>query len=175
MATEAKVRDVAALAELFGKAKVMIATDFSGLSVNQMTDLRRRLREQGAEFRVVKNRLALRAAEGAGSALVPGLLVGVTGIAFSYDDPVTVAKILDDYVKETRSPLKVRDGIVDGELYSAAQVTALASVPPRDVLLGRLVSHLNSPIMRLVWALNGSLQGLATVLQRRAEQLDSAG
>ena len=175
MPTEAKVRDIAELAETFGRAKVVVAADFSGLSVNQMTDLRRRLREQGAEFRVVKNRIALLAAREAGSSLIPELLEGVTGIAFGFDDPVVVAKTLHDYVRETRSSLRVRNAIVDGELYSAEQVTALANVPPRDVLLGRLVGGLNAPITRLVWALNGTLQGLATVLQRRAEQLGSAG
>jgi len=173
--TEAKAHDIAELADLFGKAKVAIATDFSGLSVNQMTDLRRRLREQGADFRVVKNRIALRAAREAGSDLAPELLAGVTGIAFGYDDPVAVAKVLGDYVKETRSLLKIRNGVVSGELYAPAQIVALANVPARDVLLGRLVSQLNSPIVRLVWALNSSVQGLATVLHRRAEQLGSAG
>lgn len=175
MPTEAKERTVAELVETFGKAKVVIATNYSGLSVNQMTDLRRRLRDQGVEFRVIKNRLALRAAEQAGNNLVPQLLDGVTGLAFGYDDPVVVAKTLDEFVKATRAPLAVRSAIIEGQLYTTAQVTALANVPPKEELLGRLVSGLNAPITRLVYALNGTVQGLAVVLQRRAEQLGSVG
>lgn len=175
MPTEAKERTIAELAETFGKAKVAIATNYSGMSVNQMTDLRRRLREQGAEFRVVKNRLALLAAKQAGSDLVPQLLEGVTGIAFGYDDPVSVAKALDEYIKATRASITIRSAIIDGEFYSAAQVTVLANVPPREELLARLVGGLNAPISRLVYALNGPVQGLAIVLQRRAEQMKSAG
>ena len=174
MPTEAKERIIAELAEAFAKAKVVIATNYSGMSVNQMTDLRRRLREQGAEFRVVKNRLALLAAQQAGNDLVPQLLDGVTGIAFGYDDPVVVAKALDGYIRATRASLTVRNAIIDGQLYDTAYVAVLAAIPPKEELLARLVGQLNAPVSRLVHVLNGTVQGLATVLQRRAEQLGAA-
>ena len=95
MPTKAKEQTVTDLTEVLQRAKVVIATDYSGMSVNQMTELRRVLREQGAEYRVIKNRLALLAAERAGNDLVPQLLEGITGMAFGYDDPVAIAKTID--------------------------------------------------------------------------------
>ena len=175
MPTDAKRRAAAELAEAFTKATVAVAADFSGMPVNQMTQLRRRLRESGAEFRVVKNRIALLAAAQADSDLYPQLLAGVTGIALGYGDPVSVVKALDGYVKESRAPLKVRNSIVDGRLYTAAQTVALATVPPREELLARLLGQMNAPVARLAGALNATIGGLAVVLARRAEQLESTG
>ena len=174
MPTEAKERIIAELAETFAKAKVVIATSYSGMSVNQMTDLRRQLRALGIEFRVVKNRLALRAAQQSGTDLMPQLLDGVTGMAIGYDDPVVVAKALDGYIKATRASLKIRNAMIDGQLYDMAHVVMLASIPSKEELVARLVSQLNAPLSRLVQVLNGTVQGLATVLQRRAGQLGSA-
>jgi len=172
--TPAKQQTVSELTDVLQRAKVVIATDYSGMSVNQMTELRRVLREQGAEYRVIKNRLALLAAERAGNELVPQLLDGITGMAFGYDDPVSVAKTIDEFVKSSRATLKVRNAVIDGRLVDSTQVAALASMPPKDILLGRLLGQLNSPVTRLVYALNGPVQGLAMVLQRRAEQVSTA-
>lgn len=174
MPTPAKQQTVSELTDVLQRAKVVIATDYSGMSVNQMTELRRVLREQGAEYRVIKNRLALLAAERAGNELVPQLLDGITGMAFGYDDPVSVAKTIDEFVKSSRATLKVRNAVIDGRLVDSTQVAALASMPPKDILLGRLLGQLNSPVTRLVYALNGPVQGLAMVLQRRAEQVSIA-
>lgn len=174
MPTPAKQQTVSELTDVLQRAKVVIATDYSGMSVNQMTELRRVLREQGAEYRVIKNRLALLAAERAGNELVPQLLDGITGMAFGYDDPVSVAKTIDEFVKSSRATLKVRNAVIDGRLVDSTQVAALASMPPKDILLGRLLGQLNSPVTRLVYALNGPVQGLAMVLQRRAEQVSTA-
>ena len=174
MPTPAKQQTVSELTDVLQRAKVVIATDYSGMSVNQMTELRRVLREQGAEYRVIKNRLALLAAERAGNELVPQLLDGITGMAFGYDDPVSVAKTIDEFVKASRATLKVRNAVIDGRLVDSTQVAALASMPPKDILLGRLLGQLNSPVTRLVYALNGPVQGLAMVLQRRAEQVSTA-
>ncbi len=173
MPTDAKRRTAAELAEVFNKATVAIAADFSGMPVNQMTQLRRRLRENGAEFRVVKNRIALLAAEQAGSDLYSQLLDGVTGMALGYGDPVSVVKALDGYVRETRASLKVRNSIVDGRLYSAEQTAALAAVPPREELLARLLGQMNAPVARLAGVLNSTIGQLAVVLARRAEQLEA--
>lgn len=174
MPTKAKEQTVTDLTEVLQRAKVVIATDYSGMSVNQMTELRRVLREQGAEYRVIKNRLALLAAERAGNDLVPQLLEGITGMAFGYDDPVSIAKTIDEFIKSSRATLKVRNAVVDGKIVDASQVAALASMPPKEILIARLLGQLNSPVTRLVYALNGPVQGLAMVLQRRAEQISSA-
>ena len=107
MPTDAKRENVADLADRIKRSTIAIATDFSGLGVNQLTELRRRLREQGVEYRVVKNRLAALAATEAGVDRFRELLEGVTGIVFGYGEPEAAAKVVDQYVRQTRSPLRI--------------------------------------------------------------------
>ncbi len=174
MPTEAKREAVADLSERLRRAAIVIATDFSGLKVNQMTELRNRLREQGVEYRVVKNRIASIAAGESGVEAFRDLLEGVTGVVLGYDDPIAAAKAVSDFVRQTRADLKVRKGVMDGALLSEAQVVTLAALPGRDELIARLLGQMNAPISGLVNVLSGPIRGLAIVLQRRAEQLDAA-
>ncbi len=171
MPTDAKRENVADLADRIKRSTIAIATDFSGLSVNQVTELRRRLREAGVEYRVVKNRLAARAATEAGVEGFRELLEGVTGIVFGYGEPEAAAKAVDQYVRQTRSPLRIRNGIIAGEVLSAAQINAIAVLPSKQELFARLLAQLNAPAAGLVRVLNGPIRGLAIVLQRHAEQL----
>ena len=171
MPTDAKRENVADLADRIKRSTIAIATDFSGLGVNQLTELRRRLREQGVEYRVVKNRLAALAATEAGVEGFRELLEGVTGIVFGYGEPEAAAKAVDQYVKQTRSPLRIRNGIIGSEVLTAAQVNAIAVLPSKQELLARLLAQLNAPAAGLVNVLSGPIRGLAIVLQRRAEQL----
>jgi large subunit ribosomal protein L10 len=171
MPTEAKEAAVADLAERIKRSTIAIATDFSGLTVNQITLLRKQLRDSGVEYRVVKNRIATIAAEQAGVAPFKDILEGSTGVVFGYDDVVTAAKAVSDYVRETRVDLKIRNGVMNGEPLSEQQVSALAALPPRDQLVAKLLGQMNAPITGLVTVLNGPIRGLAVVLQRRAEQL----
>lgn len=174
MPTEAKRAAVADLAERLERASIAIATDFSGLSVNQMTELRRRLRGVGVEYKVVKNRIAALAAEQAGLAPFKDILEGATGVVLGYGDAVAAAKAVDEYVKQTRSDLKVRKGVMDGALISERQVSTLAALPGRDALVAQLLGQMNAPIAGLVNVLSGPTRALAIVLQRRAEQLGAA-
>lgn len=174
MPTEAKRQTVADLADRLGRSTIAIATDFTGLTVNEVTELRKRLREQGIEYRVVKNRLALLAADEAGQPLFRGMLEGSTAVAFGYEDVVAAAKILDGYIKETRSELKIRSGLMDGKLLTSAQLIALAALPPKNELVAKLLGQMNAPITGLATVLSGPVRALATVLQRRAEQLGTA-
>ena len=174
MPTEAKREAVADLSERLRRAAIVIATDFSGLKVNQMTELRNRLREQGVEYRVVKNRIASIAARESGVEAFRDILEGVTGVVLGYDDPIAAAKAASDFVRQTRADLKVRKGVMDGALLSEAQVVTLAALPGRDELIARLLGQMNAPISGLVNVLSGPIRGLAIVLQRRAEQLDAA-
>ncbi len=171
MPTDAKRENVADLADRIKRSTIAIATDFSGLGVNQITELRRRLREADVEYRVVKNRLAALAATEAGVEGFRELLEGVTGIVFGYGEPEAAAKAVDQYVKQTRSPLRIRNGIMDGELLTAAEVNAIAVLPSKQELLARLLAQLNAPAAGLVNVLSGPIRGLAIVLQRHAEQL----
>lgn len=173
MPTEKKRQEVAELADRFQRSTIVISTDFRGLPVNEMTELRKRLSEQSIEYRVVKNRLAALAAKDAGKESLTEVLENSTGLAIGYEDPLIVAKILDEYVKSTRSRLIVRSALMDGVIYNAAQVGALASLPSKEELLSRLLGQLQAPITQLASVLNGTIQGLAVVLQRRSEQLGS--
>lgn len=174
MPTEAKRQAVAKLVEQIKRCTVAIATDFTGLRVNEITDLRRRLRERSVEYRVVKNRLALLAVREAGNENFAELFQGVTGVAFGYGEPSEAAKALDEYIKATRSTLVVRNAVMEGQMLSAAQVSVLAALPSKNEMLARLLAQMQAPTTRLVTVLHGTIQGLAIVLQRRAEQLGAA-
>ncbi len=171
MPTEAKEAAVADLVDRMTRSTIAIATDFSGLSVNQTTELRKQLRAQGVEYKVVKNRIAAIAATKSGVEAFKEILEGSTGVVFGYDDVVAAAKAVDEYVKQTRADLKIRKGIMDGAIISPAQVLALAALPPKDELVAKLLGQMNAPISGLVRVLNGTISGLAIVLQRRTEQL----
>ena len=173
--TDTKRQSVAKLAELMGRSTVVIATDLSGLKANHLTELRRRLREHQSQYRVVKNRLAVLAAKEIGQEALAQLLQGSTGIVFGYGEPTETARALDEFVKTTRSTMKVRNGLLDGLLMSEQQIASLAAVPPRNVLVSMLLGQLLAPVTRLLRVLGGPPQGLVMVLQRRAEQLAAAG
>ena len=172
--TEAKREAAVDLAERLQKASIVIATDFSGLKVNEMTELRRVLREQDVEYKVVKNRIAAIAAGASGIEAFRDVLEGSTGVVIGYGDPVTAAKTLADHLRQARVELRVRKGVMDAALLTEAQVTALAALPGKDQLLAQLLAQMNAPIAGLVNVLSGTMRGLAIVLQRRAEQLGAA-
>ena len=159
-----KIQAVEILVEKLTRVTVAVATDFSGMSVNAMTALRRHLRDQGVEYRVVKNSLAQRAADVSEHPEFKELLQGPTALALGYDDPITPIKALVDYVRANRLPVVLRAAAIDGRVYRDAQLTALATLPSKEVLVGQLVGQLSSPIVRLVSALNRPIQGLVTVL-----------
>ena len=174
MPTVEKEAAVVELVDRIKRSTIAIATDFSGLGVNQITELRRQLRTAGVEYKVVKNRIAAIAADEAGVLPFKEILEGATGIVFGYGDVASAAKALDDYVKQTRVDLKIRNAIMDGSVLTSAQVTALAALPPRDQLLAMLLGQMLAPITGLARVMNGTIGGLAIVLQRRAEQLEAA-
>jgi large subunit ribosomal protein L10 len=175
MPTEAKRQIVADLAGQIRRCTMAIATDYTNLPVNEMTELRRQMRERDVEYRVVKNRLAKLAAIEAGSPGFVELLEGSSGIAFGYGEPLEVAKTLNEFIKATRSRLVIRSALMEGEVVSAAQVIVLANLPSKNELVAKLMGQLQSPIAGLMNVLNGPIRGLSIVLQRRAEQLGVAG
>ncbi len=170
MPTEKKIQQVEQLKQKLSECTIAIATDYRGLSVPAMTELRRRLREKGIEYRVVKNTLTYRAADEAERPEIKEVVKEATGIAFGYGDPVEAAKVLDDFIRMSRQPLSIRGAVLDHQVLTADKVTALARLPSRDILVGQLLSQMKSPITRLVLTLNGVITGLATVLQRHIDQ-----
>jgi large subunit ribosomal protein L10 len=164
IAKAAKAEKVTALHAKFVDVKAAILADYSGLNVQQMAELRSQLREAMVELHVIKNTLARRAVEDTGCVSLADHFVGPTSVAFSQHDAVAMAKALTEYAKK-EPKLGVRVGFVEGQVLSSAQITALAELPPREVLLGRMLTSMQSPLAGLVGVLQGVLRQLVYVLQ----------
>ena len=152
-------------------AKSLYYTDFTGLNVKRMTELRRRLKRAGVEYVVIKNTLALRAVNESG--LVGERLKGPTGLVFGAD-PVVAAKVLTDFAREFEQKPAVKGGMLDGKPVDAAQVKKLASLPSREQMLSELGAGLQSPMAAFVGALNGLLYMFAGALDALKSQREGA-
>ena len=135
-------------------ASALYYTDFTGLNVKRMTDLRRRLRKANVEYVVIKNTLALRAVNESG--LVGERLRGPTGLVVA-KDAVAAAKVITDFAKENEQRPAVKGGMFEGKAIDKAQVTKLASMPSREQMLAQLGAGLQSPMAAFLGALNGVL------------------
>lgn len=166
-----KVETVAEMEQAYMGAKAAILTDYRGLTVAEITALRRKLREVGGEYHVVKNTLFKRAL---GNRLTPDmeqLLVGPTAVAFAIEDPVPTAKALLDFLRDLRKPeVTVKGGIMDGRVFTPEQVTNLSKLPPRDIVLGQALGTLQAPLSHLVGTLQGALSEFARTLQALCEK-----
>jgi large subunit ribosomal protein L10 len=167
-----KVQEVAEIKKLLESVAVIL-TDYQGLDLKGLSELRKKLRESGGGYRVVKNTLfTLAAADTPAAPLAEGL-VGPTAIAFGPSDPVATAKALQDFTKGPKH-IVVKSGLVDGTVYSAKQIDALASIPPKEQLYAMVVGGLQSPITNLVGTLNSMLGQLVVTLQAVADKKAAA-
>jgi len=130
--------------------------DFSGLTVEKMTELRRRCREQGVQFRVIKNTLLRRAFNARGITELDDFLVGNTGLVFSPASEMAPAKILSDFAKENEN-LKVKAAVVDGRLFDTKSIATLATLPSREVLLSQVIATFIAPMTQFLAAVNAAL------------------
>ncbi len=144
---------VAGLTEKLSNAKAGVIVDYSGITVAEDTALRRKLREAGVEYAVVKNTLLGRAAENAGYADLKNVLEGTTALATSDADELAAAKVLCEYA-EKHDNFKVKAGFFDGKVVDVATVEGLAKVPPKEVLLSMFIGGLNNMVAGLARALN---------------------
>ncbi len=171
MPTERKMQAVQDMTEWLDGATIVISTNYAGLPVTEMTELRRSLRDKEVRYKVVKNNLAYIAAENAGRPELKEIIQGPSAIAFGYGEPTDPAKALADFIRETRSPLEIRGAVLDGRVLDGEQVQQLASLPSKDELIALMLSRMQSPIAGLVNVLNGPIAGLARVLQGRVDQI----
>ena len=162
---------VSELKEKLEGATALYYTDFTGLNVKRMTDLRRRLRKANVEYVVIKNTLALRAVNESG--LVGERLKGPTGLVVA-KDAVAAAKVITDFAKENDKKPAVKGGVFEGKQIGVAQVTKLASMPSREQMLADLGAGLQSPMAAFVGALNGVLYMLAGALEALRSQKEGA-
>ena len=162
---------VTELADKLKGAQALYYTDFTGLNVKRMTELRRRLRKAGVEYVVIKNTLALRAVNESG--LVGERLKGPTGIVVA-KDPVAAAKLLSDFAKENDQRPSVKGGLFEGRAVGADQVKALANMPSREQMLSELGASMQAPIAAFAGAMNGVLMMFAGALDALRTQRESA-
>ena len=152
MKREEKEKLVTELSQKLNTAQSLYYTDFTGLNVKRMTELRRRLKKAGIEYVVIKNTLALRAVNESG--LVADTLKGPTGLVVA-KDPVSAAKVLTDFAKENEDKPTVKGGLLSGKKIDNAQLKRLASLPSREQMLADLGAGMQSPMAAFVGALNG--------------------
>ncbi len=172
MPREKKVRIIDELQEVFSECDIGILTDYRGLSAAKMTDLRRTLRKADVKYRVVKNTLARLAAERAGKNELVALFEGPVAIAFGYGDITEPAKVLADYIRDSKTDLDIKGGFLADRLLTAADVMTLSTLPSREILLARVLGGMQSPMVALVNCLITPVRGIMGVLQARIKQLE---
>lgn len=169
MPTEAKQATVAELREAIANARTMITSEYRGLTVKEIAEIRRALRKQDVTYRVVKNRLMrIAAQDSVGEALSP-LLVGPTAVAFGTDEAGT-AKAVIDATRPYNRIVKITGGVLGSRTIGADDVTRLATLPPREVLLAKLAGGMQAPVGTLAGLFAAPLRNLGYALQQVAEQ-----
>jgi len=157
------------LQDRFSRSKVVIITDYKGLDVTTLNDLRRLLREAQCEYRVVKNTLLIRASEQTDISLIKDSFKGPNAVALSYDDPVAPAKILTEFANRNGN-LEIKVGAMNGRILDTSAIKALAALPSREVLLAQLLSAFNGVSAAFVRAINNIPQRMLNVLQAISEK-----
>ena len=161
------------LNERFTKAAVVFVTDYKGLDVAAINDLRRKLTEEEVEYQVAKNSLLIRAAEGTDVDLIKDIFKGPNAVALSYSDPVSPAKVLTNFAKDHKV-FEIKAGVMDGAVLDSNQIKALADLPPREILLGMLVAAMNSVPTGFVRTLAEIPRQFLNVLQAIKDQKEAA-
>lgn len=175
MPTAKKEADVAELEDMVNRAVVAISTSYRGLSVSEMTTMRRRMREVGVDVRVVKNTLLRIASQRAGKPDLFQIVDGPTAMIFGYDDIAKPAKAVTEYIRTARNAMTITGAYLDGQVMKAAAVADLASLPSREALLAGFVGGLQTPIATFAGLLSGVVREFAGLINARAEQLEGQG
>jgi large subunit ribosomal protein L10 len=169
--TQEKIETVEELKTGLDGVKTLVLTEYRGLSVQQLSDLRKQLRGVSAEYKVVKNRLARIAVKTSGASSVEGHLKGPTGLVLSREDPVAVAKVLHTFAR-TNQALVIKAGYVEGRVLAADGLKALSDLPSREALRSQLVGAVQGPLAQLVGLLTAAQRELAFVLAERGRSAE---
>lgn len=146
-----KAQEVEVVTAKLKEAASVVVVDYRGLTVEQVTELRKQLREANVEIKVIKNGILRRSAEAAGLEGLGEVFVGPTAVAFSNEDVVAPAKIINDFAK-TADKLEIKGGIIEGNVSSVEEIVALAKLPSREGLLSMLLSVLQAPVRNVAYA-----------------------
>ena len=172
MNRDQKATAIAEIAAHIDESQAILAVDYRGISVPQVAELRAKLRDADATFKVVKNSLTERAADEAGADSLKEFLIGPTALTFIRGDVATAAKAIADYARATQL-LPFKGGLMDGAALDVDQLRALSRLPSREVLYGQLVGVVASPVSGLVRTLSAMLGGLAVALGQVREKMES--
>jgi large subunit ribosomal protein L10 len=172
MPTKRKIDSVAELKALVGRSSIMIGAEYRGLTVKELTTLRRALRDVGVDARVVKNTLFRIAANEAGLPDAAQVVEGPTMVVFGFGDVVAPAKAITDYVRTARNAFLPRTAYLDGNIVAGSVVGELASLPSREQLIAQLAAAFVSPVQQFVNLTNDSIQSFARLIDARADQLE---
>jgi large subunit ribosomal protein L10 len=169
-----KVEQVDQLTERLRRAKVAVLTDYRGLTVGQLEELRGRLRTGDVEYRIVKNTLARRAAVEAGHPEFQDSFKGPVAVAFGYDDLGAAPRLIGEFTRATRVRVEITAGLVEGRVMRPEQVRQLADLPSREALLAQLLGTLQSPVAQLVATIQAPVQQLVGLLEAYKDKLEAA-
>jgi len=169
-----KIAAVAEMKKLFESADSLFITDYQGLDVAEMTVLRKNLRENNVKYLIAKNTLLKLAAQDAGLKNLEDFFTGPTAIAFTNDEPAVAAKILHESYKKKELP-RMKVFIVDNQMFDAADISRLAELPPRDILLSQIVAAVEAPFSSLVGSLDGFFRELVGSIDALAEKRKNEG
>ncbi|WP_427340801.1 50S ribosomal protein L10 [Caloranaerobacter sp. DY30410] len=169
---EQKKQIVQEIKDKINRAQAVVLVDYRGLNVEEVNELRKKYREAGVEYKVYKNTLMRFAFKDAGLEEFNKYLTGPNAIAFSYDDPVSAAKVTSEFAKE-HEKLEIKAGIVDGEIIDIDRVKELANLPSREVLIAQVLGGLNGPITGFANVLQGTIRKLVYALNAIKEKQEA--
>jgi large subunit ribosomal protein L10 len=173
MLREKKVQIVNNLADNVSRSTIIVATSYQGLLAKQMAELRNALAKAGIQYHVVKNTLIFRAADEAGKPELKEIVEGPVALAFGQADAVGLVKVLSQHIKAAAIALQIKGGLLGDRVLDQEELTTLANLPSREVLIARLLGQMQAPVSALHNILSYPLQGLLTVLQNRAQSMSS--
>jgi len=175
MSTKAfKNEKVDDIKESVSKAKVAIVTDYRGLTVAEITDLRRQLQKEEADYTVVKNTLAKLSVKDTGFEGISEFLKGPSAVIFGFNDQVAPAKVITQYIKKAKkTELKIKGAVLDGKVLDEKQVQQLSELPSREELFAKMLGSINSPATGIIYAINGVTRSLVCAMEEVRKQKEA--
>ncbi|MGB4864121.1 MAG: 50S ribosomal protein L10 [Tepidiformaceae bacterium] len=175
MPTPRKVEMLAEIKDRMERASIAISADYRGLSVAQITELRRALRPAGAEVKIVKNTLAAMAAKAAGRDNMAEIVQGPTALAMGFEDPIAPVKALTEHLRAKRLTIEIHGGWLEGKVLTREEVESLASMPSKDQMIADVVAKLQGPLYNFAGLLQSTIRNFSGLVEARANQLEAAG
>ena len=163
------IKKVDELTEKLERAKGVYLTDYIGLNVQDITDLRRKFYENDVEFLVAKNTLLKIAANNSNLNDLDSVLNGSTAVAFSYEDPTSPARVIKKFTKDNELP-KVKGIVIDGELIDGSEFDRIANLPTKEESIAKFAALLQSPLLKLIWALKSPMSDMTNMLNNLKEK-----